>query len=106
MANHLYGSAERPTPLWREYFAGIQKLQPQDNRREMLRIHFLAPNRTITATEMTRQVWNGAGHDTANMQYGTLARDIGEKMSIKIAQDEQAVNLLVAFGNMPDGGWT
>lgn len=64
-------------PSMREYAQALLEIDATPLQVEMLRIHFEAPERTITATDMSRAF----DHDYpfANLHYGRLGRLVGEK---------------------------
>jgi hypothetical protein len=69
------------TPSASQYRAAFTALRDHitDNQRLMLRRHYRAPSRTITAGGLAR----AAGYDyfgTANRHYGGLARLMGEHL--------------------------
>lgn len=65
-----------PSP--REYAQALREIDITPLQVEMLRIHFEAPERTITATVMSQAF----DHDYpfANLHYGRLGRLVGEKL--------------------------
>ena len=54
-----------------------------EKQLEMLRAHFHAPNRTITATEMANTV-GFPSYSAANLQYGILGRHLCEQLSRRL----------------------
>lgn len=71
---------EAATPSFQEYVTAFNKIGPlTDMQVQMLRIHYYAPESTITATQMARAV--GYGHYAfANAQYGRIASLMGEQL--------------------------
>jgi len=63
-----------------QYMAAFRKLDNvTDSQVQMLRLHYHAPERTITATQMA----HAAGYDhysVANSQYGRLGRLVGDQL--------------------------
>ncbi|HEV3146557.1 MAG TPA: hypothetical protein VGZ47_21900 [Gemmataceae bacterium] len=63
------------------YMDALRKVECSDNELQMLRTHYDAPQRTITATQMALAL--GYGHfGAANLHYGKLARRIGEQLGV------------------------
>jgi 5-methylcytosine-specific restriction protein A len=65
---------------------------------QMLRIHFEAPKRTITATGMSQAF--GYRYQYANLHYGRLAHLVGEKLDF--SPDSVYLGLLVEFEKRND----
>jgi hypothetical protein len=69
--------SHRPAPLpsVADYKAALSAVQMSDGQRDMLRAHYLAPNHTITSTELADAAgykgWQGA-----NLQYGLLGKKL------------------------------
>lgn len=66
----------------KEYIEALQSVTIGKHHAAMLRAHANAPDSTMTATELAK----AAGYDsyeTANSQYGTLARRIAEYLDIQ-----------------------
>lgn len=80
-----------PTSLaYAKGFAAIAPLHP--NHLALLRVHYGAPNRTRTATQLAE----GVGYENfsaVNLQYGLLASRLGEAMEFADAD----LSLLVEF---------
>ncbi len=68
-------------PSAEQYIMAFRKLGSiSDNQVQMLRMHYHAPERTITATQMA----HGAGfnhYSVANSQYGRLGRMVGDQLA-------------------------
>lgn len=96
------GSVAVAAPSPEQYVAAFRKLQGvTDTQLQLLRLHYLAPQRTITATQMARR----AGYDhfsVANSQYGRLGRLIGEQLDYNPMQ--QKLGTLVTFDKR-QGEW-
>lgn len=60
----------------------IGKGKLADNQLKMLERHYLAHNRTVTYTELANSVGSD-DHRTANSQYGTLGKMVGEALDAK-----------------------
>ncbi len=86
-------TAAAPSP--QQYVAAFRKVgNLTDSHIQMLRIHYHAPDRTITATEMARAV--GRKHYSfANLQYGQLGRLVGEQLDYNPMQER--LGTLVTF---------
>ena len=93
-------SVAAPTP--EQYAAAFRKLRGvTDTQLQLLRLHYHAPHRTITATQMARS----AGYDhysVANSQYGRLGRLVGERLEYNPVQEK--VGTLVTFDKR-QGEW-
>ena len=64
-----------PLPSVEDYKIAFEALQLSRGQRDMLRAHFLAPNHTITATDLA----DAAGYKSwqgANLQYGLLGKKL------------------------------
>lgn len=73
-------SHSQPAPSAAQYSSAFCKLgNVTDTQIQMLRLHYNAPERTITATLMARTV--GYNHySIANSQYGRLGRLLGDRL--------------------------
>ena len=93
-------SVAAPSP--ERYAAAFRKLRGvTDTQLQLLRLHYHAPYRTITATRMA----HAAGYDhysVANSQYGRLGRLVGERLAYNPVQ--QKVGTLVTFDKR-QGEW-
>ena len=64
-----------------DYERAFRSIERSDNDNEMLRVHYGAPDQTITATQMARAMgFNVFG--ASNLHYGRLARRIGEEFGL------------------------
>jgi hypothetical protein len=54
-----------------------------DSRRKLLLAHYASPGRRSTMAQLARQV-GYSNYGGANLQYGTLAKDIGQQMGVDI----------------------
>jgi hypothetical protein len=92
--------AAAPSP--QQYVAAFRKVSNlADSHIQMLRMHYHAPDRTITATEMTRAA--GYNHYSfANSQYGRLGRLVGEQLDYNPMQER--LGTLVTFDKR-QGEW-
>ncbi len=82
-------------PSAEQYMAAFQKLGGiTDTQVQMIRLHYHAPERTITATQMA----HAAGynhHAIANSQYGGLGRLVGDQLEYNPMKD--CLGTLVTF---------
>jgi 5-methylcytosine-specific restriction protein A len=89
------GRNQVPAPSSQQYMAALRRIGILTDRQiQMLRIHYYAPDRTITATEMARSM----GHEHysfANSQYGRLGRLVGEQLDYNPMQER--LGTLVTF---------
>ncbi|HQU44294.1 MAG: HNH endonuclease [Planctomycetia bacterium 21-64-5] len=78
-----------------QYIAAFGKIaNVTDNQIQMLRLHYHAPARTTTASQMARAI--GYGHySVANAQYGRLGRVVGNALGYNPKQVQLAT--LVTF---------
>lgn len=83
------------TPSPAQYVAAFRKLRGvTDTQLQLLRLHYHAPQRTVTATQLARQV--GYRHySVANAQYGRLGRLMGEQLGYN--PTEERLGNLVTF---------
>ena len=74
------GQAFVAAPSPQQYVTAFRELSNlTESPIHMLRIHYYAPDRTITAAQMVRAV--GYGHySVANLQYGPVGRLVGEQL--------------------------
>jgi 5-methylcytosine-specific restriction enzyme A len=91
-----------PAPSAEQYEAAIRELGGiSETQRLMLRLHYHAPARVITASQLARAV----GYDhyaVANSQYGWLGRMIGNQLGYNPTEDR--VGTLVTF-DYRQGEW-
>lgn len=69
-------------PTATKYAAALQNISITENQKKMLEFHYLAHNRTVTFSELA----SVAGFDnyrSANLQYGTLGKTLGEELNMK-----------------------
>ena len=89
-------------PSSQQYVAAFRRIGSlTDGQIQMLRTHYYAPDRTITATEMAHAV----GHEHysfANSQYGRLGRLVGEQLDYNPMQER--LGTLVTFDKR-QGEW-
>jgi 5-methylcytosine-specific restriction protein A len=83
-----------------EYVGAFQRLNPPAHQVRMLGIHYHAPDRTISATQMS----NAMGYATfggANLHYGKLGRLLGEMLGW---HPDTAIYVLAEF-EKPNREW-
>lgn len=75
------GTIPQAAPSPEQYVAAFRKVgDVSDSQFQMLRLHYHAPARTITASQLARAI--GYEHySVANSQYGRLGRLVGEQLS-------------------------
>jgi hypothetical protein len=92
----------RDVPSAAQYKAALLAIRDliTKNQRKMLRAHFHAPRRTITATKMAKTV-QYRRYSAANLQYGILGRHLCEQLSRRL---EFYIAILADFdeGNTSD----
>jgi len=88
-----------PTNAYVDAFRRLGELS--DSQIQMLRLHYHAPERTVTARELALAT-GYTHHSVANALYGQLGRRIGEALNFKPTKEH--VGALVTF-NKPDGKW-
>lgn len=71
-----------------------------DSYLKILRAHYFAPDRTVTATQLARAV-NYSNYNSSNLHYGKLGRRVGEQLGW---QPEQKSGVLVTFEHR-EGEW-
>ncbi|MFQ3651911.1 MAG: HNH endonuclease [Gemmataceae bacterium] len=87
-------------PSAEQYIAAFQALKKvPESQKQMLRLHYNAPARTITATQMARKA--GYSHySIANSQYGRLGRSVGEQLNYNPTKER--LGSLVTFEKRQD----
>ena len=69
-----------PTPSVSQYAAAFSAVGGlPDSYGKMLRAHYYAPNRTVTAAQLSKAVGYGT-YNAANLNYGKLGRLVGEQL--------------------------
>jgi len=72
--------AATPAPSQEQYANAFRKLaNVSDSQIQILRLHYHAPDRTITASQLAAAI-GGRHYAAANSQYGRLGRLIGERL--------------------------
>lgn len=82
------------SPSAQQYEDAFRSLDLSETHRDMLKIHFHAPERTITATQMANAI-GYPRYGAANMHYGRLGRLVGESMEFDPL--EERLGTLVTF---------
>lgn len=80
-------SNQAVVPTAVEYLDALKTIKVTEAQRKMLGAHYKAHNRSITYTELA----NAAGFDkhiAANSQYGSLGRELGEKLEFKFLKSK------------------
>jgi hypothetical protein len=85
-----------------DYVRAFEQARLAPNYVRMLRLHYLAPGREITATGMAQALGYSA-HSAANLHYGTLGRLIGEQLGWR-PLPENPILVLVTFAR-PGEEW-
>lgn len=67
------------SPSAQEYEEAFRSLDLSETHRDMLKVHYEAPEHTITATQMARAV-GYSKYGAANMHYGRLGRLVAENL--------------------------
>ncbi len=89
-----------PTPA--EFQGAFEALDPlPDSYRRLLCCHYAAPNRDVTATELSQLV-GYRNYNAANLHYGTLARWVAEYVHVHPAM---ALDLLVTMEKQEEWHW-
>ncbi|NJL55625.1 hypothetical protein HC928_10815 [bacterium] len=88
------------------YKHGLQQLEQEgripDSHRDMLIRHYMAPNHTITATELAKAV-GYKRFNAVNLQYGTLGRNLLEIMNWHVSG--QSSYIIASFYPCETGEW-
>jgi 5-methylcytosine-specific restriction protein A len=66
-----------------EFLVGLKEMSLTDAQTSMLRVHFSAPNATITAPQMARQM-GYSGFGAANLHYGRLGHSFAAQLGVKV----------------------
>ena len=99
-----FASAELVALTAADYVSALQAIQLHQRDREMLLTNYHAPGRTITAGQMARAL-GFASYGAANLQYGGLAKRVGDE--VRIHPPHAELWILVTM-NWPQGEceWT
>ncbi len=92
----------KPVPSSKEYaaaFRGVDNIA--DSQVQMLRVHYHAPARTVTAKQLASAV-GYRSYSNANSQYGRLARLVGERLDYH--PEPERLGTLVLFDKR-QGEW-
>lgn len=68
------------SPSAQRYEEAFRSLNISETHRDMLNVHYYAPERTITATQMANAI-GYPRYSAANMHYGRLGRLVGESLA-------------------------
>jgi len=102
LRRHMTAKAPAAAPSPRQYVAAFRKVgNLSDSHIQMLRLHYHAPERTITATQMAQ----AAGYDhysVANLQYGQLGRLVSDQLEYNPMKER--LGTLVTFDKR-QGEW-
>ncbi len=74
-------------PTNEQYLEALKSIDMTQNQKKMLKEHYDAPNRTITYTELADAA-DYENHGGANLQYGLLAKKIGDAIGFEYADEE------------------
>jgi 5-methylcytosine-specific restriction enzyme A len=90
-----------------DYITALSSLNIAPHHLKMLQAHYAAPERTLTALQMSKAM-GYHNHHAANLHYGKLARLVGDALgwnpSTEEAQGADAVYILAEFRN-PGKNW-
>ncbi len=93
-------------PSVEAYKRGLRQLEREgripDNHRNMLIIHYNAPEHTITATELAQKV-GYKRFSAVNLQYGTLGKKLREVMNWQGLGQES--HIIASFYPDESGEW-
>ena len=65
------------------FIAAMESLRLSDNDHSMLRVNYSAPNSTLTATQMARQL-GYSKYGAANLHYGKLGNRIATELGVQL----------------------
>jgi hypothetical protein len=74
-----YQSLTMEVPSNEVYEKGLQTIEIHEDQKAMLKCHYLAPNRTVTYTQLAAAA-GSTDYRTANSAYGRLGRLLGENI--------------------------
>src|SRR5689334_9488306 len=80
------------------------KQEMAKNSKAMLRAHYNAPDRTLTATELARAM-KYSNYKAANMQYGKLGFLIAEELGVKLVHGVTSLVKFVPPGEEGNPHW-
>lgn len=99
MATDATTEATAPSP--EQYVYALRASGVTETQRRMLQVHYDAPSRTITATQMARAL--GYKHyGVANSQYGNLGRKVRELLGGAADSIDQRLGMFVTFDKRND----
>lgn len=81
-------AAKAPKPTAKAYLAALRKILPtlSDGHLAMLKAHYHAPNRVLTATQLAEAA-GYSGYEAVNLQYGLVGRKLWDEIPTRIATD-------------------
>src|SRR6476620_10734330 len=89
-------------PAAAEYRAAFLALRPYpDKHLEFLKVHYAAPNFTITSTDLATAV-GYAKHTAVNLQYGKLAERFCEHFGKKAEKPETNLSIFLSDYSVAD----
>lgn len=88
-------------PSVQQYEHAFSSLDLSETHRNMLKVHFHAPERTITATQMANAI-GYPKYEAANLHYGRLGRLVGE--SLEFDPLDEHLGTLVTSKNVTESG--
>lgn len=77
-----------------DYVAALRQADVADHHRQLLVAHYQAPNRTVTATQLSKAVGYESTTSSANLHYGKLGGLVGERLGWL---PKTKVNVLATF---------
>jgi hypothetical protein len=87
-----------------EYIAALRRINLTAKRRQMLQVHILAPNHSITMIEMSKKVWGQHyPQSPANLHYGKLAGELSGAAGISLPAGAPNLCAIGTFRNDPSG---
>lgn len=86
---------KEPTYTTDDYTTAFRHVAVAPHHMRMLKAHYYAPNRTLTATQMSKAL-GYPKYTAANLHYGKLGRLVGERLAWQPLPD-QTVFVLVTF---------
>lgn len=89
------------SPSAQQYEDAFRSLDLSEAHRDMLKVHYRAPERTITATRMANAI-GYPNYGSANLHYGRLGRLVGE--SLEFDPLDEHLGTLVTFEKR-NGEW-
>jgi len=88
-------ASSKRTPTAIEFVEYFRKHPPSTNAKKMLLVHYLSPQKTLTAGSFSKQMGWPPTQRSANLHYGTYAGKVAKQM--KYPESSQDVSFLVKF---------